>query len=370
MTTADVTRADAPPSDRRTPPASVRETPPSPVVSFSWLLRTAAIASVAGGAMGVVVAPGMRGNANEPAVVVAEDFTNALACFALAALWALFLEGALDLLRARQVPAGLRAVLIGGGAAVVAISAAALRDRLAPPLALIVTAFTAVVALCAAYCGARAPHTRALSGVLVTFALAAIVRLGAWEIATRAGETANIGLFGWSRSLATAGVVLEAAGQLIAVTWLSTRGRWSGQLASTLALVVALVLTWGVARGVHSGASLWQSVVHSALSDAPGVPAPYRLDALATFLVPASLLLALVSAMQPRQVVALVSTMALVLVSRGSFDAPLRALCAVGAAHWVVLAGADPKAMWRTLIDERARRLADAATGEDEGSRR
>jgi hypothetical protein len=78
------------------------------------------------------------------------------------------------------------------------------------------------------------------------------------------------------------------------------------------------------------------------------------------FLVPASLLLALVAAAQPNQVVALVATVALALVSRGSFDAPLRALCAAVASQWATLACSDERAMWRTLLDDRKRKLQDA----------
>jgi hypothetical protein len=76
------------------------------------------------------------------------------------------------------------------------------------------------------------------------------------------------------------------------------------------------------------------------------VPPPYGLDAVATFLVPASLLLALASVAQPKQVVVIVATMALALVSRGAFDAPLRALCAVAASQWAALAWADERGMW------------------------
>jgi hypothetical protein len=121
----------------------------------------------------------------------------------------------------------------------------------------------------------------------------------------------------------------------------------------------AFALTWGVALGVHSGAAPWNAILHTALADAPGVPPPYGVDALATFLVPASLLLALVAAAQPKQVPAVVTAVALALVSRGLFDAPLRALCAVVAAQWAALACVDERAMWRTLIDDRKRALAD-----------
>ncbi len=100
-------------------------------------------------------------------------------------------------------------------------------------------------------------------------------------------------------------------------------------------------------------------MVHTALADAPGVPSPYGLDALATFLVPASLLLAFAAAAQPNQVVAIAATMALALVSRGAFDAPLRALCGVVAAQWAALSCIDQRAMWRTLIDDRKKRLEE-----------
>lgn len=218
-----------------------------------------------------------------------------------------------------------------------------------------------VAAIAGAYASARAPHTRALAGVLFALAFAAVARLGAWELAATASERASVQLYGVSRGLATSGVLFEAIGQLIAVTWLWSRSKLVGQVGSTLALVGAVVLTWGVAQGVHSGAAPWQAMLHTALADAPGLPPPYfnRMASLATFLVPASLLLALVSAAQPNQVLALVATMALALVSRGAFDAPLRALCAVAAAQSVVIACEDERAMWRTLIDDRKRRLAE-----------
>jgi hypothetical protein len=49
--------------------------------------------------------------------------------------------------------------------------------------------------------------------------------------------------------------------------------------------------------------------------------------------------------------------MSLALVSRGAFDAPLRALCAVVAAQWAALASADERAMWRVLLGDRKRKV-------------
>jgi hypothetical protein len=243
--------------------------------------------------------------------------------------------------------------------AVVFLSAPGLFDRLAPGQAVLVASAAIVGTLAGAFVSARAPHTRAMSGVLFALSFAAIARLAAWELAMAASERTSVELYGISRGLATTGVMLEAVAQLVAVTWLGTRTKLTGQVGATAALIGAYVVTWGVAKGEFSDASPWQAMLHTALADAPGVPPPYGLDAVAIFLVPASLLLACVSASQPKQVVALVATLALGLVSRGSFDAPLRALCAVAAAQWAALSGTDERTMWRALLDDRARRLAD-----------
>jgi hypothetical protein len=357
MTTADVGREGAPRGDA---PAHLQGAPSaSPLVSAAWLLRLASWVAVVAAVLGVIVAPGVRGNAGE-SVVLATDWTSrAVGCFLMGALIALFLEGTLELLRTHELPIAARFALIGGSGCVVVLSGTALGDRMPPPFAVLVASAAIVVTLAGAYCGARAPHTRAIGGVLLAFGFAALARLAAWELATRAGETANIPLFATSRGFATAGVLLEAGGQLLAVFWLSSRGKWAGQLGLTLALLGAAGLTWAVAQGMHSGASIWESIVHSALADAPGVPPPFRFDAFATFLVAASILLALVAAAQPNQVPAVVAAMTLALLSRGAYDVPLRALCAVTSAQWVALACIDGRAMWRTLIADRARRAAE-----------
>ena len=377
MSTADAESAGGvtSPDTHASPPTSTPE-PPDPlpartpvgmapsssVPSAGWLLRSAAIAAGVSGLVGVIAAPGVRGNASESVVVALDWGSGALAVFLLLLLLSLGAWGAIELLRAQGLSAATRGALMAGGALVVAVSSYGLRDRVPPFFAGIITIGAVVTSIAAAYAAAGAPHTRVAAALLFVLAFAAISRLGAWSLALHAGDTASVRLFSMSRGLATAGVLFEAAGQLLAVVWLSarTRGGGPGQLGSTVALGGAVALTWGVARGVHSDASLWQSVLHTALADAPGVPPPFGLDALATFLVPASLLLALAIAMQPRHGGAVVGAMALALVSRGAFDAPLRALCAVVASFWAVLARGDEQAMWRALIHERAVRIEDA----------
>jgi hypothetical protein len=339
--------------DQNAAPARSRVPPASPLLAAGWLVRAAAFSAVAAGTMGLIVAPGVRGNASEQVVSAVDRAAAALTYFTLELLVTVIFWGALELARTRAVGMFARVALIGGGAAAIAMSAPGLRERLPAPYAVLVAAAAIVATIGGGYVAARAPHTRALAGVLFLLTFAALARLGAWELATAAGDRASVQLFEVSRGLATTGVLFEASAQMVAVTWLGTRNRSAGQLGSTAALIAAFVITWGVARGMHPGPAPWQVVLRTALADAPGVPPPYGLEAVATFLVPASLLLALASAAQPNQVVVIVATMALALVSRGAFDAPLRALCAVAASQWAALAWADERAMWRTLADER-----------------
>lgn len=362
MTTVDVMRDDPPEQGAPTP--RPRLAPSSPGMSAGWLLRATALAAVAAAAMGVVVAPGIRGNAGEKTVDWIDRSSSTLSYFLLLALLAVVGWGAFELVREREGAAGPRLALVGSSAGVVALVLVGivLRDRSFPraEMASVITvAATGVGVLAGAYVAARGPHTRAISAVLVALGFAALSRVAAWELARTASERADLHAYALGRALATAGVVFEAMADLAAVMWLSTRGKLTGQLGATAALVAAFVVMWGVSQGVHSGAAPWQAVLHTALADAPGVPPPYRVQALAIALVPASLLLALVAAGQPRQVSAVVAVMGLALVSRGAFDAPLRALCAVAAAQWVALSSRDERAMWRTLIDDRNRRLAD-----------
>ena len=362
MSTADVrgqAPPEPPPEDERPAASSGRAPRTSPGIAAGWLLRTAGFASVAAGLVALVVAPGVRGNASEAVVVVVDRASAVLAYFLGALLLALVAWGALELVRVLGVGLFPRLALIGTGGLVALLTVFSFRDRLQFPIPVVVSMAASIAAIAGAWSSARAPHTRAAAGVLIAFAFAAIGRLAAWKLAMSASDQGSMQLYDVSRGLATAGVLFEGFGQLVAVAWLGTRSKLWGQVGAFVAVVGALVLTWGVASGVHSGASLWQAMLHTALADAPGVPSPFWLEKVAVFLVPSSLLLALVSVAQPRQVAAVVGVMGLALVSRGAFDAPLRGLCAVAAAMWAALACVDERAMWRTLIEDRKRRIED-----------
>jgi hypothetical protein len=360
--TEGATRTEPPPYRESAGPRVVP--PSSPGLAAGWLLRVTAFAAVAAGIMGVVVAPGVRGNAGQRVVDLVDRGSATFSYFLLLMLVAVVGWGAFELVREREGEAVPRLALVGSSAAVVALVlvGVALHDRSlqhTETATLITAAGAGVCVIAGAYVAARAPHTRATAAVLIILAFAALARLGAWELAKTASERADVRLYSISRGLATAGVVLEGCAQLVTVLWLWARSKLAGQMGATLALVAAVVVMYGVAQGLHSDAAPWKSILHTALADSAGIPPPFKIESFAIFLVPASLLLALVTAAQPGQVAVLVATMSLALVSRGAYDAPLRALCAVAAAQWAALSSGDERAMWRALIDDRKRRLAE-----------
>jgi len=142
--------------------------------------------------------------------------------------------------------------------------------------------------------------------------------------------------------------VFEGLGQLAAAAWLGTRTRVLGQVLSSVAVALAFIVTWGAAQGVHAGASEWQSVLHTSLGEVAGAPPPFGLGAIATFLVPSAILFAFVAAVQPGQLPAVTGALALTLIGRGAYDAPMRALAGAAGAVWLMMAtSAIGKEMWR-----------------------
>src|SRR5689334_14645954 len=113
MTTAEATRDEVRRGeDRPTPAQSARVPPKSPVLSLAWLLRATALASVAAGLIGTIVAPGIRGNAGEGVVVWVDRASAAFAYFLLGLLAALAGRGAFELVRAHALHPVVRVMLI------------------------------------------------------------------------------------------------------------------------------------------------------------------------------------------------------------------------------------------------------------------
>jgi hypothetical protein len=323
----------------------------------SWLLRATAVVAFFGALMGVIIAPGLRGLAKDHVVDASNRFAWTLAYLMSGLLVTLIVTATLELsrkARAYNVWKG-----IGASAAGLAVALAA--PALLLPLPTLVAAALAVVTSFAVFAGAipalRAKHTRAVAAVMLSLAAAGLLRIVAWNLARVAGEHANTGLYATARTVATAAVVLEAVGQMIAAAWLGTRSRFLGQGLSSLAIVLAWGLTFSAARGAHGTASPWEAAAHIALASAAGLPQPFGPNGLVVFLLAGSILLAGVAAVQRKQVVAVIVALSLSLIGRGAFDVPLHALAAAAAALWITIAVTDERAIWQTLLATRGPRM-------------
>jgi hypothetical protein len=327
--------------------------------NLGWLVRSIGASAIAATVLGVLVAPGLHGNASD-AVVNLWDQASSVFAYAMAIL----LSGGIalsisELVASRRAETASGALIVGGSSLVVVLLVVAgWRTRMFPHTSLpehITLGFAVVasgVASTAGFQAIRSPHTRALAIVLSTFALASLVRVGAWELAKIAGDQANAALYGASRSASTLGVVIEAFGQLAAAIWIGTRGR-AGLVLSSLAAAAALAMTWGAAVGGQADAPHCLAALHASLGLTSTLPAPYALSGAASFLGVSAIALAIAALAQAGQPAAVCASLALALLSRGSLDAPLRAVAIVAAAEWAVVAAFDDRLLWASLVASR-----------------
>ena len=330
--------------------------------NLGWVLRAIGACAVVATVLGVIVVPGLHGSATD-AVVNAWDRASSVFAYAMAILVSGgIVLSTVELVGSHRAESISGALIVAGSSLIVVLLVVSIaRSYVAPdsPPQLQVTLLVAVIASAvASTAGWRAvggPHTRALSIVVSCFALAALVRLAGWELATVGGERANATLYAASRGLSTLGVVIEALGQLAAAVWVGTRGR-TGLVLSSLAAVGAFAVTWGAALGGQVDAPPWATALHTSLAQVATLPAPYALSAALSFLTASSVLLAAASLAVLEQPAAISAAFALALVSRGAFDAPLRALAIVAAAQWAVVALLDERILWSSLTAPRASR--------------
>jgi hypothetical protein len=355
--TAEVAATKQKPSDAQ---ASSPE-PPSES-ALPWLSQLTAALAIVAAAIGRIIAPGLRGSAAQHTVDAAESIGNFTA-FALV-VFLLFLLGRAgwDLAFRNRPSVPLRVAVVSGSTSVALLLLIVMfKNQSIPvptPALISLTLIASGVTLIGGFGTIRPPHTRAVAFVLCAFGLASLVRLIAWQLAAVAGHHASPMLYTWGRGVSTVGVLLEGIGQVLAVIWLTTRTRVSGQILAGVAVVVAMVVTWGVSEGGHPGAAAWQAVLHTSLSDVRGTPPPFGLSAVPTFLVTTSILFAAIAVIRPGPAPAITSALALFLIGRGAFDVPLRALSACVGATWLLVASVDERTMWRALAARR-----DSLTG-------
>ena len=336
-------------------PANPRVAAPvaKPAMNVAWAGSALVLTAVVGAAakvFGVVVAPGMRGVASQGTVETVEILSATLGYTFAALLVALICGGSFELARANRIGVISRGTVVAISGLVVALASPAVVQRLHSMAGVALAVVASVIAVVASVGTIRASHTRILGGVLGMFALSGLLRPMSWLLTVLANERASLGLYNAGRGLATAAVVVQALAALLAAAWLGTRSRVRGRFLANGAIVLAFAITYLAARDSGDTPSALEAVLRGSLSQAAGVPLPYGLSSIAAFLVPATILLALVAVVQRAHPPAVLAALALALLSSGAFDVPLHALALTAAAQWAMLAMADERTMWSSLV--------------------
>jgi len=338
-------------------PPAARSGEPAVTPNLAWagdaLVLTAAL-GVGAKTLGVLLTPGMRGVAAQRAVDLTELASATLGYTFAALLVALVCGGSFELARVRRIGVTARGVVVAVAGLVVALASPAVVQRLHAFAALALAIVTGLVVLVAGVTAARSAQTRAVGAVLALFSFSGLLRPIAWQLAGAAGERASLSLYHLARGVSTAAVAVQAGATLLAAAWLGTRSRVRGRLLANGAIVLAFVITYLAAREGEGPPSALEGVLRGSLAQAAGVPAPYALGSIAAFLVPASILLAVVALVQRAQPPAVLAALALALLSQGGFDVPLQALAATAAAQWALLAMVDERSIWTARVAQRA----------------
>ena len=318
-----------------------------------WLLRTTGVVGFVAAVAGVLIAPGLRGLAGDRAVDLWNHLAWTLAYFLSGLLIVLIWTAAFQLSGSARFRNLWRASGVSAAGLAAALAAPALFKPLPALEAVALVVVTAFVIFAAAASALRKSHTRAVAAIMTVLGVAGLLRVIAWNVARTAGDSGNAALYAKARLVATAAVAFEIAGQMIAAAWLGTRSWFGGQVLSSVAVVLASVLTYGAAQGASASAKPWEVAAHFALATAPSLPQPYLANSVSVFLLASSILLAGVAAVQGKQVVAVVVALSLSLLGRGAFDVPIHALAACAAALWLTIAVTDERAVWQSLLASR-----------------
>lgn len=330
--------------------------PSLPVPSLAWadsaLILTAIVAALAKVA-GVLIVPGMRGVASQAAIDNVELASSTLSYATLALFVALAATGSFLLAREARVGLGTRATVIALTGLELALASPAAVSRLHTLATLMLAIMTSLLALVAAAGSMRTPHTRMLAVVMTTLAASGLMRPVSWEMTAFAADRANVTLFQAGYVLAGAAVVAFALATLLAAAWIGTRSPWRGRLLANVAIGLALALTYLAARETNGERSAFEAILRASLLHATAGALPSTLITIAAFLQPASILLALVVLLQKAPPPAVKAVFAFALLSGGGFDVPLQAMAIAAASVWLLLATANPHAMWVALARER-----------------
>ncbi|MCL2776867.1 MAG: hypothetical protein FWD73_02600 [Polyangiaceae bacterium] len=288
---------------------------------------------------GVLIAPGMLGIAEQSAMTRTETLTSTLAYVLVAMLVALVSTGTFELARSPSISALMHGFVVTISGLIIALASPAVVDKLHPFAAFALAIFSAMVAFAVGILVARVPHTRALGVALIFLAICGLLQPTAWGAVTLASEHVSLTAFNVGRIAGTVAIVVQGITTLLIAAWLAARSRVSRFFVNG-ALVLAFAITYLAARD-HAPSSPVIAVLRASLLRVVSMPASSTVSTVAAFLLPASLLLAVIALAQRRLPVAIKAPFAFALLSLGGFDVPLQALAITTAATWALLATTD-----------------------------
>jgi hypothetical protein len=327
-------------------PIEADDRPSTSLLLFAPLgwLRGLALLAVAATVLGRAVGPALRGlDTGLDAWVGRMDVLGAgLSQFLLPGQVAMLVAVTLSVLRMGSLPIGYRMVATGLAGVVLGLSAPASSTRLTP----IFSASLALAAIVAALFGTAqsivAKHTRILGVLLGLMTLGALTRQTAWVMALVGGQQAALRMALASRWVATVALLVHAVAVAVALIWLATRQRRIASLWTTVASVLAVMVSWLTDRATQGSLGAGKALAVRSAAQLLSQPPPLVAPGVRVFVTTLGLLLALVAATRRREAPAVVSAMALVLVAGLDLDVPLCALSLTVASLAASLAAQDP----------------------------
>jgi hypothetical protein len=322
------------------------------IAELGRLVRPAAALALVAMLLGQAVVPAVKsvGLASliEPLDLVANISSHLLAFTATALSIGLLLVVGRD----PRVSLVARVLLVAQAVIVLVLAVPASRFRLSSFACFFLGAVACSAAMVAAIEGIRETRSRALGLVLAILGIAAAARVTSAGLIVIPSLPQAERLMSLSTSMATGSVVLHAISLFVALSWIAARRRSTVSFGTFLALLGAMVVTWGAA-GVHPRSPLW-AVFFARLQDHL-MPAPLSLLARSVdgFVVVLAPLVAFTALLMRRQMGAVVGALALVLTAGTAVDIPGRALIMVVGAVATVLAARDEQGMWEVLMGKR-----------------
>jgi hypothetical protein len=214
-------------------------------------------------------------------------------------------------------------------------------------------AMGALLGASAAWVALAKAHTRAGGLTLCLVTLTAFARLGAATLFWLASERTDPTYYGTGMTVISISLGCELLAVAAAALWLGTRAGRAGRIAINGALVVSVLATILTSGG--TSAHGFQGLMQAALAE--GVPSylPCSLPSMGRFLSASSVCVGFAFLTQARPRNRVPGAVALLLLSRGAFDVPMRFLFASVAALTLVHASRSPKALWDELLSVSAK---------------